>query len=124
MQWIIYALGFLSFLLGCVGFFVELIAVYKGSEGFLLLVYLLTLLALIVILHMATVYIPMGDGLVAVLRLLAMLISLPWLILFFIGAVSLIEAFPAPTNRTDAILTILGFLGALLPILASIFGSP
>ncbi len=124
VQWIIYAVGLLSFLLGCVGFSIELISVYKGREGFLLLVYLLTLLALIVILHMVTVYIPIGDVLVMVLRIIAVLVSLPWLILFFIGVVSLVEAFPAPTNRTDAILTLLGFLGALLPILASIFGSP
>ena len=124
VQWIIYAVGLLSFLLGCVGFSIELISVYKGRESFLLLVYLLALLALIVILHMATVYIPMGDVLVAVLRLIAVLVSLPWFVLFFIGVVSLIEAFPTPINRTDAILTVLGFLGALLPILASIFGSP
>lgn len=41
-----------------------------------------------------------------------------------LGLVRAIEALPTPTSRTDAILTLLAFLGALLPILASIFGTP
>lgn len=72
-------------------------------------------------LHLATVYIPMAGWLVTVLRLVAYLIALPFSILALLGLVRSIEAHPAPTNRTDAILTLLAFLGALLPILVTIF---
>lgn len=123
-RWGIYAIGILSFLLGCAGFSVEVGGVYGGTENFLFVVYLSGLFALIAALHLATVYIPMWDWLVAVLRIASVILCLPLSILFFLGLVSILDVLPSPTNRTDAILTILALLGALLPIVVSIFGSP
>jgi hypothetical protein len=74
-------------------------------------------------LHLTTVYVPMPGWLVAVLRIFAYILVLPLSILAVLGLVRAIQALPTPTSRTDAILTLLAFLGALLPILASIFGT-
>jgi hypothetical protein len=123
-RWIIYAVGIFFFLFGCVGSAIEVGSVYGGTENFRLAVYVIVLFAVAAVLHLTTVYIPMPNGLIVALRLIVYALGLPWLILAWLGAVRLIEALPAHTNWTHAILTILAFLGALLPILVSVLGSP
>jgi hypothetical protein len=113
--------GVCTFLIGAVGTAIEVGGVY--SQGFLHALYLLILFAAAAALHLTTVYIPMPGWLVALLRIFAYILVLPWSILATLGLVRAIDALPTPASRTDAILTLLAFLGALLPILASIFGT-
>ena len=124
-RWIIYVIGIVSFLLGCLGFTVTVGNAYGGTEGFLLSVYVLSLFTLATVLHLATVYIPMTNGLVTAARIVAYLLVLPWSLLMLLGVFRVIEGLSTPKHRTDAILTILALLGALLPLLASLlFGTP
>jgi hypothetical protein len=59
--WIIYAVGVVSYLIGCVGFTVRVGDAYGGKEGFILSVYVLALFTVATGLYLATVYIPMAD---------------------------------------------------------------
>jgi hypothetical protein len=52
-RWIIYVVGIVSFLLGCVGFTVRVGDAYGGTAGFLLSVYLLALFTVATFLHLA-----------------------------------------------------------------------
>jgi len=121
-RWIVYAVGGVSFLIGAVGTAIEVGGV--SSQGFLHALHLLVLLAVAAGLHLLTVYVPMPGGFDTALRLVAYVLVLPWSILATLGLVRAIDALPTPTSRTDAILTLLAFLGAILPILVSIFGTP
>jgi hypothetical protein len=57
-RWIMYAIGVLSYLLGCVGITVVVGNAYGGVEGFRLSVYVLGLFTLASALHLGTVYVP------------------------------------------------------------------
>ncbi len=123
LRWIAYAVGGVAFLVGFAGTAIEVGSVYK--QGFLHALYLFVLLAVAAALHLITVSVPMPGWLVSGLRIFSYVLVLPWSILATLGLVRAINALPTTTSRTDAILTLLAFLGALIPpILASIFGTP
>lgn len=123
-KFVLYIGGIFCFLMGCVGFGYEVYGLSKRSEQFLLLLYVLVLLTLAALLHLLTVYIPVGDSLFTAMRLVAVGLGIPLSLLLLLGFAGFLDALPAPTNRTDAILTVLAFLGALLPIVVSIFSAP
>lgn len=121
---VLYVIGMFWFLMGCVGFGYEVYGLSKRSEQFLLLLYVVVLLALAALLHLLTVYIPLGDFLFTVMRLVAAVLGLPLSLLLLLGVAGFIDELPAPTNRSDATLTVLAFIGALLPIVVSVFSAP
>jgi hypothetical protein len=123
-RWIIYVVGIVSFLPGCVGFAVRVGDVYGGTAGFLLSVYLLALFTVATFLHLATVFIPMADWLLTAARIATYLLVLPWSLLTLLGVFRIIGGLFTPEHRTDAVFTILALLGALLPLLASLLGKP
>jgi hypothetical protein len=49
---------------------------------------------------------------------------LPWGLLALLGVFRIIGGLSTPEHRTDAVLTIVALLGALLPLLASLLGKP
>jgi hypothetical protein len=120
-RWILYAVGGLSYLAGCVGFAVAVGNRYGGDEGFRLSVYVLGLFTLATILHLSTVYVPMAGWVLTVLRLFAYILVLPLSLLTMLGGFRIIGGLRTGEHRTDAALAL---LGALLPILVSLLGNP
>ena len=118
-RWIIYAVGVVSYLIGCVGFTVRVGDAYGGKEGFLLSVYVLALFTVATGLHLATVYIPMADWLLTAARIVAYVLVPPWSLLALVGVFRVIAGMTTE-KRTDAVLALL----ALLPILVSLIGKP
>ncbi len=121
-RWIVYAVGGVFWLLGCLGFIVAVGRAYGGSEGFLLSVYVLSLFTLTTGLHLATVYVPVAGWLFAASRVFVYVLVLPLSLLTLLGAFRVLEGLSTPKSRTDAVLAALAILGALLPVLVSLLG--
>jgi hypothetical protein len=116
-------LGFVCFLIASLGLFVNLLQwMGNSTENFLFLVYVVGSLFLAGGFHLATVYVEMTPTLFTALRSAAILASLPGSFLICLGFARAIDNLPAPSNRTDALLTVLAVLGTLLPIIVSFFG--
>ena len=123
-RWIIYVVGVFSYLVGCVGFTVAVGDAYGGKEGWLLSVYVLGLFTVVTGLHLATVYVPMADGLLIAARVVAYLLVWPLCLLTMLGVFRIVGGLRTAEHRTDAVLALLALLGALLPILVSVIGTP
>lgn len=123
-RWIMYAIGVLSYLLGCVGIAVVVGNAYGGVEGFRLSAYVLGLFTLSSALHLGTVYVPMPGWLLTALRLCEYILVLPLSLLTMLAVFRIIGALRTGEHRTEAILALLAVLGALLPIVISVIGAP
>jgi hypothetical protein len=124
LRWLLYAVGVLSYLAGCVGFAVAVGNAYGGDVGFRLSVYVLGLFTVVAALHLATVYVPMPGWVLIAVRLFTYLLVLPLSLLTMLGVFRVIGGLGTSEHRTDAALALLALLGALLPILVSLFSNP